>query len=75
MAALPIGLIKGHRNVRHERLQITSKKSETTAKIAAIRNKVGGIICFAYCTNVMVHCLLLMSSMKLFLTYTTDFTA
>ena len=55
MAALPIGLIKGHRNVRNERLQITDKKSETTAKIAAIRNKVFRVYCTVLGMSLMVR--------------------
>lgn len=39
MAALPIGLIKGHRNVGMEKMQITNRKTETRAKVEGIRNK------------------------------------
>lgn len=39
MASLPVGLIKGHRNVKQERLIVTNRKSETHAKVETIRNK------------------------------------
>ena len=41
MAALPVGLIKGYRNVRMEKMDIVGRKNETRARVDAIRNKVG----------------------------------
>ena len=43
MAALPVGLIKGYRNVRMEKMDIVGRKNETRARVDAIRNKVGAI--------------------------------
>ena len=40
MASLPIGLIKGQKNVRKERLNVQDKQTETRERIQAIRNKV-----------------------------------
>ena len=40
MAALPVGLIKGYRNVRMEKMDIVGRKNETRARVDAIRNKV-----------------------------------
>ena len=48
MAALPIGLIKGHRNVKHERMLITDRRTETRARVEAIRNKVQLILLLSF---------------------------
>ena len=53
MAALPIGLIKGHRNVKHERMLITDRRTETRARVEAIRNKVQ-LILLLYLTKVWI---------------------
>ena len=45
MASLPVGLIKGYRNVRMEKMDIVGRKNETRARVDAIRNKVGGTQC------------------------------
>ncbi|XP_052777105.1 probable lysosomal cobalamin transporter [Mya arenaria] len=39
MASLPIGLIKGHRNVRKERLGVQDRRANTRDRMQAIRNK------------------------------------
>ncbi|XP_064605243.1 probable lysosomal cobalamin transporter [Liolophura sinensis] len=39
MAALPVGLIKGSRNVKRERMKVQGRREETRARAAAIREK------------------------------------
>lgn len=41
MASWPIDLIKGHRNVRGEKLSVRERREETRTRIDAIRAKVG----------------------------------
>lgn len=42
MAILPIDLIRGNRNVRRERLEVQSRRSDNRERIQAIKNKYSG---------------------------------